>query len=177
MNKPRNLIPGGNSMENFRDVEKHYKRYFSEPIEYSDSWKERLLRRVEFIEGSFYKYLKPAIVFLLIFVITFSGVKIYDTYTIKQEKEHIRSILLSESAYNFVLYENIAVLINTYYIKSEVSEFDIDEILSRTKEALFTYLLINFRAQRNGKRFEIIQEVIDEVATIYVNYFNDNFIL
>ncbi len=164
-------------MSNLKDVEEYYKKYFSEPVVYSDNWKQSLFRRLESTERNLYRYLRPAIVFLLIFMITFSGIKIYEAYTIKQEKERIKSILLSESAYNFVLYENIAVLIDSYYIKSEPSESDIDEIQSRIKDALFTYLLINLQNHRNDKKIELMQEVIDEVATLYVNYFDENFVL
>jgi len=164
-------------MSNLKDVEEYYRKYFSEPVVYSDNWKQSLFKRLESTESNLYRYLKPAIVFLLIFMIIFSGIKIYEAYTIKQEKERIKSILLSESAYNFVLYENIAVLIDSYYIKSEPSESDIDEIQSRIKDALFTYLLINIKNHRNGEKIELMQEVIDEVATLYVNYFNENFVL
>lgn len=163
-------------MKDLEKVEDIYKKYFSEPVQYSESWKYPMLENLENKKQYFYNpYLKFASVLVAIMIIFVVGLKISQIYSIKQEKQHIKGFLLSESAFDFVMYRNYGTIIYDYYIKSSYEEQDLSEILYNTEEMLSLYWFIYNKDFANGGKIELVNEAIEEAALSYIEYYTNNF--
>lgn len=150
-----------------RKIEEIYKKYFQTPVEYSDKWQEELFKKIH-NKKSFkileYKSLKFAVLFAVIFLVIFSSGLFFNYYKITQQKKFIKEFLLSTDAYNFVLYNNIGLILQNYII-SEYAELEYENLKPYIQDSLYIYA--NFSLQDINKKF-LSPEIIDELATKYI---------
>ena len=160
-------------MSDRKIVEEKYNKYFSESIQYSDTWKDPLMDKLE--NKTYYTpVLRWAVLIVMLVLILISGLKVNKYYSIKHEKQKIREVLLSENAYYFVTYMNYGVIISDYYSGSSGQESDVNKLYSDTKDTLSLYWKMNSRDYSNGKKMEIVNEVIEEVTQNFLDYYIDN---
>ncbi len=155
-------------------VESLYKEYFNKPVPYSENWKYILFEKLN--KKRFYrqkKYLTIGFAFVISVIITISSVSLYNNYIINKNNQYIKSILLSDTAIDFVTYENIGFLIEKYYLQNDSLFEDSNELKESIKNSLIVYYYLN--NNNNNKTFKVTEQVLEETVTDIINYFNQRF--
>ncbi len=159
-----------------KKVENLYKKYFDETVAYSDNWKYELLKKVRAKSfGKYKQYVRIAISSVLAIIIVLIGINLYNIHKINQEQEYIKSVLLSDSAIYFVMYKNIGLLIEIYYLQSYNTTTDTTELKENIKDSISLYYYIAKHNNSELKDMEITASLLDEVADNLVDYFKNNF--